>query len=198
MQRIQAIKPYIATTNEKWASGGTSLSKDFYWFSGTLPPILGRKHVQHYHPWPTDQIRVTARYTKASTKLVIKFLISELYHKLGIPKTIVSDNGTKYVSREFADMTRNFGIQHTRTALYSPQANASDRVNQSILSSIGSYLAEDHTAWDTHLPAVESSLRSSGHSAIGATPYFALFGVNMITAMNFLISRGPKIHSWFQ
>lgn len=114
------------------------------------------------------------------SKHVIKFLITEILVKFGAPETIVSDNGKQFVSREFAEMIKNFGIEHTRTAIHSPQANASERVNRSILSAIRSYLVEDQRDWDRHLSEVECSLRSSVHSTIGVTPYFALFGMNMV------------------
>lgn len=67
-----------------------------------------------------------------------------------------------------------------KTATHSPQANASERVNQSILSAIRTYLQEDHSDWDQYLFEIECSLRSSVHSSTGVTPYYALFGVNMI------------------
>lgn len=117
---------------------------------------------------------------KASTRNVVRFLIAEVFHKFGTPETVFSDNGKQFVSREFADVIRNFGISHIRTATHSPQANASERVNQSILSAIRSYLEGDHTAWDKYLSDIECSLRSSIHSSIGVTPYFALFGMNMV------------------
>lgn len=62
---------------------------------------------------------------KASTKNVIKFLISEVFHKFGTPEKIVSDNGQQFASKEFANMMNTFGIEHIRTAIHSPQANAS-------------------------------------------------------------------------
>lgn len=118
--------------------------------------------------------------SKANTKNVVKFLIAEVFHKFGTPETIVSDNGQQFVSKEFADVINNFGIKHIRTATHSPQANASERVNQSILAAIRSYLRDDQRDWDKNLSEIECSLRSSVHSSIGVTPYFALFGMNMV------------------
>ncbi|XP_037825604.1 uncharacterized protein LOC119613645 [Lucilia sericata] len=118
---------------------------------------------------------------KANTKNVIKFLISEVFHKFGTPETILSDNGKQFISKDFQDMVTNFGVKHVKTATHSPQANASERVNQSILSAIRSYLQEDHTEWDKYLSEIEFSLRSSVQTSIGVTPYFALFGMNMIS-----------------
>lgn len=62
---------------------------------------------------------------KANAKNEVKFLISEVFYKFGTPETIVSDNGQQFVSTEFRDTMKNFGIKHLRTATHSPQVNSS-------------------------------------------------------------------------
>ncbi|KAI8124554.1 hypothetical protein CVS40_4882 [Lucilia cuprina] len=68
-----------------------------------------------------------------------------------------------------------------KTAVHSPQSNASERVNQSVLSAIRAYLQNDHREWDMNLSNIELSLRTSWHSATGCRTFFALFGQNMFT-----------------
>lgn len=68
---------------------------------------------------------------EANTKNVLKFLIDVVSHKFGVPEILISDNGKQFTSKDFADMCLTFGIYHMRTALYFPQSNASERVNQS-------------------------------------------------------------------
>lgn len=118
---------------------------------------------------------------KANSRNVIDFLIREIFYKFGCPETLVSDNGVQFTSKEFADLMKTFDIEHLRTANYAPQANASERVNQSVLAAIRSYLNDNQQDWDLHICEIECALRSAVHSAIGATPYFILFGNNMIT-----------------
>lgn len=76
----------------------------------------------------------------------------------------------------------SMGIKHVYTALYSPQSNASERVNRSIIAGIRAYLKADHTKWDNNLSAISCALRNT-------SPYHALFGFNM-TPM------GPPIVSY--
>lgn len=85
------------------------------------------------------------------------------------------------MGKDFSNFLDVHGVIHYKTGLYSPQANASERVNQSILAAIRSYLDGDQREWDQNLSAIECALRSSVHSSIGMTPYFALFGTNMVT-----------------
>ena len=60
-----------------------------------------------------------------------------------------------------------------KNALY---ANANERVN-----SISIFLEKDQRAWYENIADIECALRSSIHSSTGVSPYFALFGHNMVT-----------------
>ena len=117
---------------------------------------------------------------KADAKNVVKFLISEIFHKFGVPESIFSDNGKQFTSNLFATMMTNYGIKHLKCPVHAPQANASERVNQSVLTAIRTYMESDHREWDVNLSEIECALRSAVHTATGVSPYFALFGQNMI------------------
>ncbi|XP_033252625.1 uncharacterized protein LOC117192012 [Drosophila miranda] len=65
---------------------------------------------------------------------------------------------------------------------YAPQANAAERVNQTILAAIRTYASEDHTRWDEKLTEIQCVARSAIHTGIGTSPYFVLFGQHMFTS----------------
>lgn len=67
------------------------------------------------------------------------------------------------------------------TAVHAPQANASERVNRSVLAAIKSYISPDQKDWDKMLGRICCALRSSLHSAIGTAPYYLVFGQHMVT-----------------
>jgi len=54
----------------------------------------------------------------------------------GVPETVVSDNGSQFRSEAFQKLMKTYEISHVLTAVYSPQANASERVNRSVISAI--------------------------------------------------------------
>lgn len=111
---------------------------------------------------------------------IVEFLRDEVFCVYGVPEHIQSDNGVQFTSKEFGALMSEFGVTHTRSALYSPQSNASERVNRSILASIRSYISDKHTDWDKHLNDIASSLRNSIHASINYSPHFALFGFHKI------------------
>lgn len=104
---------------------------------------------------------------EATASNVVKFLREQVFHIFGVPETIHSDNGQQFLSKEFANMIGNYRINHMRTAVHSPQSNASERVNQSVLAAIRSYLGNDNREWDLNLPGIELALRTAVHSPTG-------------------------------
>jgi len=77
-------------------------------------------------------------------------------------------------------MTR-YGIRHVRTGLYSPQANAAERGNRSVLQILRATTATDQRDWDTQLSRIECALSNGLHESIGMEPYYAMFRTRMVT-----------------
>lgn len=117
---------------------------------------------------------------KFCSKQIIKFLREDIFHCFGVPETIISDNGSQFKCKDFNKFLDNFGVKNIYTALYSPQANASERVNRSINEALRAFIQNDQRDWDKFLSSINSSLRSSIHQSIGKSPYYVVFGQNMI------------------
>lgn len=122
--------------------------------------------------------------TKATASNIVNCLRDEIFSLFSVPQIIHSDNGVQFVGKEFQGLIKEFGINHIKTAYYSPQSNASERVNRSIVAAIRAYLAEKHTVWDKHLPEISSALRNSIHESTGYSPHFLLFGYHKIVHGN--------------
>ena len=118
---------------------------------------------------------------KFTTKPIIEYLEDYIFSTFGVPETIISDNGSQFKSKEFRDLMAKFGVNHMLTAVYSPQSNASERVNRSLNEALRSYLRKDQREWDRYISSINSSLRNSVHQTTGDTPYHLLFGVHMVT-----------------
>lgn len=73
--------------------------------------------VDAYSKWP-EVIAMKTVTSRATVRV-----LSDLFTKYGFPETIVSDNGTQFVSSEFRSMCEEYGITHLRTAPYHPQSN---------------------------------------------------------------------------
>lgn len=117
---------------------------------------------------------------KATAANVIRYLESEVFHLFGVPESLFSDCGVQFRSHEFAVFLKKYGVTHVTTAVYSPQSNASERVNRSILAAVRAYVQKDQSNWDDKLSAVGGALRNSSHESTGFTPHFLLFGNHLV------------------
>lgn len=116
---------------------------------------------------------------KATVVNTIKYL-KELFGIFGVPEKILSDNGSQFRSHEYASFLSDLGITPTLTGVYSPQANASERVNRSIIAAIRAYVGDDHRDWDVKLADIGSALRNAVHESTGYSPHFLMFGQHKI------------------
>lgn len=117
---------------------------------------------------------------KADAASIVSFLEHHVFHLFGVPESIVSDNGSQYTSREFSKFLKKYDAIHTITAIYSPQANASERVNQSILTAIRAEINGDQQHWDASISSIGAALRNSIHDSISYSPFYSLFGHHMV------------------
>lgn len=118
---------------------------------------------------------------KMTSKSLIDFLKTELFDSFGVPETVVTDNGQQFKSKDFEVFLQKYGVNHLCTAVYSPQSNASERVNRSINEALRSYIRGDQRDWDMYISSINCALRNSIHQSIGKSPYQIVFGQTMLT-----------------
>ena len=106
-----------------------------------------------------------------STKDTIKCL-RHLFCQLGLPVTIVSDNGTCFTSQEFQDFLSKNGIRHITSAVYKPSTNGlAERMVQTFKSTLAS--SKEH--YSTLLDKFLFKYRITPHTTTGVSPAELLF-----------------------
>ena len=88
----------------------------------------------------------------------------------GLPETVMSDNGTEFCGRPFADLLRDRNIHQKFVTPYSPQSNGLvERINKS-LTSILTGLCQTPGEWDRRLPEAVIIYNNTFHREIKQTP----------------------------
>ena len=96
--------------------------------------------------------------------------------RYGIPVTFHSDDGPCFVSRAFKDFCGKYGIQHSFSTPYHPQANGSvERLNRSLGESLSKMIASHQRDWYDHLFAAQFAYNTAYHETVGDTRYRIIF-----------------------
>lgn len=104
-----------------------------------------------------------------------------VFQLFGVPEVLLTDNGTQFVSKLFQDLLSRYNVSHWRTPSYHPQINDSERVNRVITTAIRATIKRDHKEWANNIQTIANAIRNSVHEATHYTPYFIMFGRNMIS-----------------
>ncbi|UYV64813.1 K02A2.6-like, partial [Cordylochernes scorpioides] len=106
---------------------------------------------------------------------VVRALLERIITTFGVPKTILSDRGSAFMSCVFKGVCKAMGVGAVNTTAWRPQSNgAAERLNRTVIESLRRCTAGNN--WDTTLPMVAFAIRTTVHASTGFTPAKLVFG----------------------
>lgn len=136
--------------------------------------------IDYHSKWPE-----TATCSRVTSSAVIDFL-NQIFDRFGLVEEIVTDNGAQFVSSEFESYLLSHGIRHSRSALYSPQANAEvERFNRVMKEGVRTGLADGQT-FLTSVRHVLASYRMTPQTTTGVTPASLMLSFPVRTPLTLL------------
>lgn len=119
------------------------------------------------------------KFLKTTTSSVIIDHLSEIFVRLGYPRSIRADNGRQFVSNEFKQFCNNHGIELIQTPPYWPQANGEvENSNKSILKRLQIAHANDKD-YQREIQKFILMYNVTPHGTTGKSPSQLLFGRNI-------------------
>ena len=118
-----------------------------------------------------------------TSSAVIEVLI-ELFARHGLPRVVISDNGTMFTLAEFRAFVASFGIKHNLTALYNPQSNgATERFNKVLKEGLTVALCEG-APFSVTIRNILINYRSLPHATTGVSPAKLFYGRDIRMPLN--------------
>ncbi|KAF9412800.1 hypothetical protein HW555_008803, partial [Spodoptera exigua] len=118
---------------------------------------------------------------RATADIVIKILEDSIFLVHGVPQTIFLDNGTQFISSSTDALFKKYKIPNVFfTPKYTPQVNTVERYNKTIVTSLSTFVGNDHRSWDTSIPKVQFAINNSVNEATGYTPSFLVYGRELV------------------
>lgn len=105
-----------------------------------------------------------------------RVLVENICLQYGIPKEIVSDNGSAFISDVYKEITKLLKIKVILTAPYHPQSNAVERYHRSLGQYLKAYAEQEPENWHNYLKYATFAYNNSVHLATNFTPQSLLYG----------------------
>ena len=119
-----------------------------------------------------------ARITDSESR---KFIWKNIITRFGIPRCLISDNGTQFDSGPFKKYCSDFGIRNHFSSPAYPQGNGqAESSNKTILNRIKKRLEEAKGRWVKELPTILWTFRTTPQSSTGETPFSLTYGVEAV------------------
>ena len=125
---------------------------------------------------------------KATRAVVANFIREHIITRFGIPRRLISDNGTPFINKDMRNLAEVYYIKHRRSTLYYLQGNGQAEVtNRVILKILKKMKHEYGRKWSNHLTDVLWSCRSSLKTATGFSPFSLVYGIEAINPVELVI-----------
>ncbi|CAM9000551.1 unnamed protein product [Rhodiola kirilowii] len=121
---------------------------------------------------------VEAKATRCDdAKTVVEFLRTNIFSRYGVPKAIISDQGTHFCNRMMASTLRHYGVHHRTSTAYHPQTNGQAEIsNQEIKGILEKMVKPTRKDWSQRLNDALWAYRTAYKTPIGTSPFRLVYG----------------------
>ncbi|GFV90326.1 transposon Tf2-8 polyprotein [Trichonephila clavipes] len=103
-------------------------------------------------------------------------LIEEVLLRYGIPRRLISYNGTQFVSAVMQQICYLLNIHQSLIPVYHPQANPVEQKNRDLKPRLAILVQDKHDCWSEKLPFIRFALNTAKCETTGQTAAFLNFG----------------------
>lgn len=112
---------------------------------------------------------------------VQRFFYKNVISRFGVPKVLITDNGTQFTSRGFRELMDGLHIKQHFTSVEHPQTNGqAESANRVILRGLRKRLEDAQGSWAEQLDHVLWAYRTTPHSTTGESPFRLTFGTEAV------------------
>lgn len=119
---------------------------------------------------------------------VVSFLNSNIISRFGLPEVLVFDNASYFNSADLTEFALDKGIKLRYSSNYYPQGNGlSKSTNKNLVRILKKTINDHHRNWHTQLINALWSDRVTPKAAIGNSPFFLVYGKEVILPPNLFL-----------
>jgi transposase InsO family protein len=116
-------------------------------FMGPFPPSFGNKYILVAVDYVSKWIEAIASPTN-DTRVVTRLFKNIIFPRFGVPRIVVSDGGSHFISRIFEKLLFKYGVKHRVATPYHPQTSGQVEVsNREIKQILEKTVATSRKDW---------------------------------------------------
>ncbi|XP_012833996.1 PREDICTED: uncharacterized protein LOC105954857 [Erythranthe guttata] len=148
---------------------------------GPFPQTTGRKKflivaVDYFTKWVEAEA-----LSKITEDEVMHFIWKYICCRFGLPRSLVSDNGTQFNGKKIRAWCEEMKITQKFVAVAHPQANGQvESTNRTIVNGLKKRIDKLGGSWVDELPSVLWSYRTTAKAATGETPFRLTYGTEAV------------------
>ncbi|RDY13879.1 Gag-Pol polyprotein, partial [Mucuna pruriens] len=129
--------------------------------------------------WVVDYVSrwVEAIATKTNyAKVVVDFMKSNIFCRFGVPKALISDQGSHFCNRGMASLLHKYGVVHRVATAYHPQTNGQvEDFNREIKKTLQKMTNPSRKDWSRLLEDTFWAHKIAYRASLGMSPYRIVF-----------------------
>ncbi|XP_026383263.1 uncharacterized protein K02A2.6-like [Papaver somniferum] len=157
---------------------------------GKINPPSSKKHeyiitaTEYFTKWV---VSIPLRGNTGAT--VASFIKEYIICRFGVPKHIITDNGTPFSNKQVRELLEEYGIKQVFSTIYYPQGNVkADSTNKNLIRILNRTIHDNPREWHEQLSMALWAYRTAPRSSIGVSPYSLVYGADAILPEEIKIS----------
>jgi hypothetical protein len=148
---------------------------DIY-FMGPFLFSMGNQYILVTVDYVSNWMEVIASPTN-DTRVMIKMFKKIIFPRFGVTRLVISDGGSHFISMQFVNLLKKYGVKHRVATPYHPQKSGQVEVsNREIKSILEKTVLTSRKDWAAKLYDALWPYRTAYKTPIGITPFKLVYG----------------------
>jgi hypothetical protein len=111
------------------------------------------------------------------TRVVLKLFKKTIFPRFGVPRLVISDGGSHFISKQFENLLKKYGVRHRVATPYHPKTSGQVEIsNREIKTILEKTVSTSRKDWAAKLDDALWAYRTAYKTPIGTTPFRLVYG----------------------